>query len=126
MSMILAVLETRCGLSFAGRDVYLNIAGGLKISEPAADLAVAAALISALADVALPKDSVAFGEVALSGDVRAVARTDARLKEAAKLGFKSAFTPGGTEGAGLSVRPIARIGDLAEVLQGPASERRRR
>jgi DNA repair protein RadA/Sms len=126
MSMILAVLETRCGLSFAGRDVYLNIAGGLKISEPAADLAVAAALISALADVPLPKDSVAFGEVALSGDVRAVARTDARLKEAAKLGFKTAFTPDGTEGAGLSVRPIARIGDLAMVLQDPASERRRR
>ncbi len=132
LAMILAVLETRCGLSFGGRDVYLNIAGGLRISEPAADLAVAAALISALADVALPKDSVAFGEVALSGDVRAVARTDARLKEAAKLGFKSAFTPEGAEGAGLSVRPIARIGDLANVLQGSvlggeqASDRRRR
>jgi DNA repair protein RadA/Sms len=87
---------------------------------------VASALISALADVALPKDSVAFGEVALSGDVRAVARTDARLKEAAKLGFKSAFTPEGAEGAGLSMRPIARIGDLVIALEGPASERRRR
>jgi DNA repair protein RadA/Sms len=124
--MILAVLETRCGLGFGDRDVYLNVAGGFRITEPAADLAVAAALISALVDVALPKDSVAFGEVALSGDVRAVGRTDARLKEAAKLGFKSAFAPEGAEGAGIAVRPLARIGDLTAALTGGAGERRRR
>ena len=87
LAMILAVLETRCGLSFSGRDVYLSVAGGLRITEPAADLAVAAALISALADKALPKQCVVFGEVALSGEVRPPGRSDLRLKEAAKLGF---------------------------------------
>src|SRR5262249_49094662 len=68
LAMILAVLETRCGLSFSGRDVYLSVAGGLRITEPAADLAVAAALVSALADKPLPKQCVVFGEVALSGE----------------------------------------------------------
>jgi DNA repair protein RadA/Sms len=128
LAMILAVLETRCGLSFAGRDVYLNIAGGLRIGEPAADLAVAAALISAHADVPLAKDSVAFGEVALSGDIRPVGRTEARLKEAAKLGFNFAFAPEGapTGADGMTVRPVARIGDLAKVLTGLAEERRGR
>jgi DNA repair protein RadA/Sms len=130
LAMILAVLETRCGLGFGGRDVYLNIAGGLRIGEPAADLAVAAALISALDDIPPDKDCVVFGEVALSGDVRPVSRTEARLKEAAKLGFKSAFAPiatdGGAEGAGLAMRSIARIGDLAAALSGGAAERRRR
>ena len=93
LAMILAVLETRCGIAFGGRDVYLNVAGGLKISEPAADLAVAAALISALFDIALPEECVVFGEIALSGDVRPVSRADARLKEALKLGFNAAFLP---------------------------------
>ena len=74
LAMILAVLETRCGLSFSGRDVYLSVAGGLRITEPAADLAVAAALISALADTPLPKQCVVFGEVALSGEVRPAGR----------------------------------------------------
>ncbi|MGE0828061.1 MAG: DNA repair protein RadA [Hyphomonadaceae bacterium] len=129
LAMILAVLETRCGLSFAGRDVYLSVAGGLRITEPAADLAVAAALISALTDEPLPKDCVAFGEVALSGDVRPAGRTDLRLKEAKKLGFKSAFAPprdgAGAELGGLRIREIARIGDLASVLAPPAEGRRR-
>jgi len=116
LAMILAVLETRCGLGFGGRDVYLSVAGGLRITEPAADLAVAAALISALADEPLPQDCVAFGEVALSGDVRPAGRTDARLKEAAKLGFKSAFAPMGAESGLVSVRGIARIGDLVTAL----------
>ena len=97
LAMILAVLETRCGLGFGGRDVYLSVAGGLRITEPAADLAVAAALISALADEPLPQDCVSFGEVALSGDIRPAGRTEVRLKEAAKLGFKSAFAPMGAE-----------------------------
>jgi DNA repair protein RadA/Sms len=125
LAMILAVLETRCGLGFGGRDVYLSVAGGLRITEPAADLAVAAALISALADAPLPKDSVAFGEVALSGDVRPAGRAELRLKEAKKLGFKSAYAPRGVEGAGVSVRAIARIGDLAAALTGSETERRR-
>ena len=116
LAMILAVLETRCGLGFGGRDVYLSVAGGLRITEPAADLAVAAALISALCDEPLPEECVAFGEVALSGDVRPAGRTELRLKEAAKLGFKSAFAPKGAESGTVSVRGIARIGDLAAVL----------
>ena len=89
LAMILAVLETRCGLSFSGRDVYLSVAGGLRITEPAADLAVAAALVSALVDKPLPKHCVVFGEVALSGEVRPAGRADLRLKEAAKLGFNT-------------------------------------
>ena len=92
LAMVLAVLEARCGVSFAWKDVYLNVAGGLRINEPAADLAVAAAIASSAFDVPLPKDSVVFGEISLSGDVRPVGRSDARLKEAAKLGFKTAIT----------------------------------
>ncbi len=123
LAMILAVLETRCGLGFGGRDVYLSVAGGLRIGEPAADLAVAAALISALTDEPLPKDCVAFGEVALSGDVRPVGRTDLRLKEAAKLGFGMAIAPSGAEGGGIKVRQTPRIGDLAALLD-PTGEAR--
>lgn len=93
LAMVLAVLEARCGVSFGGKDVYLNVAGGLKIAEPAADLAVAAALASSIFDTPLPADSVVFGEISLSGDVRQASRTDARLKEAAKLGFKRAIAP---------------------------------
>jgi DNA repair protein RadA/Sms len=119
LAMLLAVLETRCGLGFGGRDVYLSIAGGLKISEPAADLAVAAALISALTDQPLPEDCVVFGETALSGEVRAVGRTELRLKEAVKLGFRRALAPGGASpgpDSPASVREIARLADLAALL----------
>ncbi len=93
LAMILAVLESRCGIPFSGLDVYLNVAGGLKVSEPAADLAVAAALLSAREDVALPADTVVFGEISLSGALRAVGQTENRLKEARKLGFSGAITP---------------------------------
>lgn len=119
LAMILAVLETRCGLSFSGRDVYLSVAGGLRITEPAADLAVAAALVSALADVALPNGSVVFGEVALSGEVRPAGRTDLRLKEAAKLGFARAFAPPqqkGASAAGVKLTTIGHIGELAAAI----------
>lgn len=118
LAMILAVLETRCGLSFSGRDVYLSVAGGLRITEPAADLAVAAALISALADAPLPKQCVVFGEVALSGEVRAAGRSDLRLKEAAKLGFEQALAPPQKKngGAGVKVRQIAHIAELGVML----------
>jgi len=131
LAMILAVLETRCGLSFAGRDVYLSVAGGLRITEPAADLAVAAALASALADEPLEADGVIFGEIALSGEVRPVGRTELRLKEAKKLGFKTAYAPR-REGAGekasesgVRVRDIERISDLTALLASPAEGRRR-
>ncbi|MGH1331683.1 MAG: DNA repair protein RadA [Paracoccaceae bacterium] len=93
LAMILAVLESRCGIPFAGLDVYLNVAGGIKISEPAADLAVAAALLSAREDVAVPTDTVIFGEISLSGALRPVGQTENRLKEASKLGFTSAIAP---------------------------------
>ncbi|MBL3568513.1 DNA repair protein RadA [Rhodovulum sulfidophilum] len=93
LSTTLAVLEARCGIPFAGFDVYLNVAGGLKVTEPAADLAVAAALLSAREDVALPPDCVLFGEISLSGALRPVAQTENRLKEALKLGFSSAIAP---------------------------------
>ncbi len=92
LAMVMAVLEARCGISFAGKDVYLNVAGGLKISEPAADLAVAAALVSSAFDQPLPPKTVVFGEIALSGAIRQVHRTGARLKEASKLGFTNAMT----------------------------------
>jgi DNA repair protein RadA/Sms len=118
LAMIIAVLETRCGLSFSGRDVYLSVAGGLRITEPAADLAVAAALISSLADQPLPKHCVVFGEVALSGEVRPAGRSDLRLKEAAKLGFDQAFAPAQKKAArdGVSVRAIGHISELAAAL----------
>jgi DNA repair protein RadA/Sms len=99
LSMVLAVLEAHCGVRFSQNDVYLNVAGGYRISEPAADLAVAAALVSSLTGLALPGDCVYFGEVSLSGAVRPVAHAQARLKEAEKLGFGQAVTPAGSEDA---------------------------
>ncbi|MBD8553077.1 DNA repair protein RadA [Rhizobium sp. CFBP 8762] len=96
LSMILAVLEAHCGVRLGGHDVYLNIAGGYRITEPAADLAVASALVSSLAGLALPADCVYFGEVSLSGAVRPVAHTGQRLKEAEKLGFSQAVLPSGS------------------------------
>ncbi|WP_375549330.1 DNA repair protein RadA [Oceanicaulis alexandrii] len=116
LAMVLAVLEARCGLGFGGRDVYLNVAGGLKINEPAADLAVAAALISSFLDTALPAEGVAFGEISLSGDVRPVGRADARLKEAAKLGFNRALAPEGVEGAGVKVDSVSTVQALVRRL----------
>ncbi|MBA3878153.1 MAG: DNA repair protein RadA [Sphingobium sp.] len=93
LAMILAVLEARCGLSFSSSEVYLNIAGGYRVQDPAADLAVAAALISALSERPVPVGAVAFGEVALSGEIRPVAHAALRLKEAGKLGFERALLP---------------------------------
>lgn len=93
LSMILAVLEARCGVVFGAKDVYLNVAGGLKLMEPACDMAVAMALVSALTQKPVPADMVVFGEVGLSGEIRAVPQPDLRLKEAEKLGFKKALIP---------------------------------
>jgi DNA repair protein RadA/Sms len=93
LAMITAVLDARCGLAVGLNDIYLNIAGGLRIIEPAADLAVAAALVSALTETAVPADAVIFGEIGLSGRIRPVAHAEARLKEAAKLGFAEAWVP---------------------------------
>ncbi|WP_315762694.1 DNA repair protein RadA [Sphingomonas sp. Y38-1Y] len=120
LSMILAVLEARCGLSFSSAEVYLNIAGGYRLSDPAADLAVAAALVSALSERAVPIDAVAFGEIALSGEVRPVAHANLRLKEAAKLGFQRALaaTSPGTEDGGMRLQSFRTLGALVEHLLG--------
>ena len=113
LSMILAVLEARCGIPFTGLDVYLNVAGGMKISEPAADLAVAAALLSAREDSALPAETVVFGEISLSGALRPVGQTENRLKEAQKLGFTAAIVPAGSKAAGSGGLSLTQMGDLA-------------
>jgi DNA repair protein RadA/Sms len=107
LAMILAVLEARGGLGFGGNEVYLNIAGGLRIAEPAADLACALALISALSDRPVPEDVAVFGEVGLSGEVRRVTQAESRLREAAKLGFHRALAPKSTLGAGTSGKRAA-------------------
>ncbi|HYD27069.1 DNA repair protein RadA [Brevundimonas sp.] len=93
LAMVLAVLEARCGFGFGDQDVYLNVAGGLRINEPAADLAAAAALVSSATDMPLPQGCVVFGEISLSGEIRAVGRAEARLREAQKLGFDQALSP---------------------------------
>ena len=118
LSMVLAVLEAHCGVRLSGHDVYLNVAGGLRIQEPAADLAAAAALVSSLANAPLPADAVYFGEVSLSGAVRPVAQATARLKEAAKLGFARAIIPENASGEaggepGLALEPVRSLADLA-------------
>ena len=95
--MLIAVLEARCGISLSAHDVYLNVAGGLKIAEPAADLAAAAALLSSFSGVALPPERVYFGEISLSGAVRAASHMTARLKEAQKLGFAEGVVPAAGE-----------------------------
>jgi DNA repair protein RadA/Sms len=100
LSMVLAVLEAHCGVRFAQHDVYLNVAGGYRIAEPAADMAVAAALVSSLTGIALPADCVYFGEISLSGAVRPVAHAQQRLKEAEKLGFSQAAMPTTNEDTG--------------------------
>ncbi len=112
LAMILAVLEARCGIPFAGLDVYLNVAGGMKVSEPAADLAVAAALLSAREDVALPSETVVFGEISLSGALRPATQTENRLKEASKLGFTSAIAPAGGKTVGTSGLKLNTMSDL--------------
>lgn len=112
LAMVLAVLEARCGLGFGNRDVYLNVAGGLRISEPAADLAAAAALASSAMDAPLPQGCVVFGEISLSGEVRPVGRTEARMKEAAKLGFDLALAPStASEAAPFRVSAVSRLAE---------------
>lgn len=120
LAMILAVLDARGGVGISGHDVYLNVAGGLKIGEPAADLATAAALISSFTGRALPKDCVFFGEISLSGDVRPGPQAELRLKEAAKLGFTAAVIPQGTKvpGEGLTLHQIRDVGELIEFAGG--------
>ena len=113
LSMILAVLEARCGIAFSGMDVYLNVAGGIRVGEPAADLAVAAALLSAREDRPLPPDMVVFGELSLSGALRPVSQTENRLKEAQKLGFNRAVVPGRSKLGKVAGVDVIELADLA-------------
>lgn len=130
LAMILAVLETRCGIRFSDKEVYLNVAGGIRINEPAADLAVAAALLSALYDLPLPQASVLFGEIGLSGEIRPVARAEGRIKEAEKLGFERAHLPKSTaqnnafKGLTLALKPVETVQDLARELFGAAARKK--
>ena len=132
LAMVIAVLETRCLYDFQGRDVYLNVAGGLRLTEPAADLAAAAALISALIDKPVPRDVVLFGEVGLSGELRPVGQESARMREAERLGFQRALAALATSGSaatnrskkaegaaakGLAPIELSRLSDLAEWLR---------
>lgn len=118
LAMLIAVLDARAGVQLGNADVYLNVAGGLRIGEPAADLAVMASLLSSLSGFALPANTVVFGEVGLSGEVRPVAHADQRLKEAAKLGFEHALAPvrkkasTGSAATGISVTDISHVSDL--------------
>ena len=122
LAMLTAVLEARCGVPLSGRDIFLNVAGGLKISETAADLAVAAALISSVTGRPAPQRTVFFGEVALSAELRQVAQAEARLKEATKLGFENAVMPrprktiGKT--TGISMAQPMTLAELIEIMGG--------
>ncbi|MDR2857899.1 MAG: DNA repair protein RadA [Novosphingobium sp.] len=122
LAMLLAVLEARCGLNFSSAEVYLNVAGGYRLADPAADLAVAAALISALGDRPLPGAAVWFGEISLAGEVRPVAHSAIRQREAAKLGFTRAFGPagGGKTEAGVSYVEIALLPNIVDRILSPA------
>ncbi|WP_235035305.1 DNA repair protein RadA [Roseomonas sp. 18066] len=129
LAMLMAVLESRCRVSLGQNDVYLNIAGGLRVNEPAADLAVAAALVSAATDRPTDPEMVFFGEIGLSGEIRQVAQTDTRLREAAKLGFAAATLPrrvarpGRTASAhdGLKLTEIGHLADLVAPLAAAAA-----
>ena len=119
LAMILAVLEARCGLSLSAAEVYLNVAGGYRLTDPAADLAVAGAIISAFAERPLPADAVLFGEIALSGELRPVAHAPLRLREAAKLGFARAMVPAnGVGDAPLRLESHSRLVDFVDRLLG--------
>lgn len=117
LAMILAVLETNCGIPFGSRDVYLNVAGGLKINEPGADLAVTAAILSSHFQTPLEEGTIIFGEIGLSGEIRIVKQTNLRLKEASKLGFKIAFAPKGKyENSLIEVNQINELSELKNYI----------
>jgi DNA repair protein RadA/Sms len=122
LAMLLAVLESRCGLNFSSAEVYLNIAGGYRLTDPAADLAVAAALISGLADKPLPDKAAWFGEVSLAGEIRPVAHAPLRLREAAKLGFSRSYGPAGAPGLedARGYRGLGALANLVDQVMGCA------
>ncbi len=119
LAMILAVLETHAGARFTGHDVYLNVAGGLRIREPGADLAAAAALVSSLTGNPLPAGMAIFGEIALSGVIRPVGHVEQRMREAVKLGFTEVLTaplPRRPKTEGLKIREISHVTELVAMV----------
>jgi DNA repair protein RadA/Sms len=127
LAMLIAVLEARCGVRLGTHDVYLNVAGGLRLNEPAADLAAAAALISSLSGKPAPEDTVYFGEVSLTGAVRAVSHMDQRLKEARKLGFTSAVLPASALESDRAIGemrllPVSQLEELVALFAAPSLE----
>lgn len=118
LNMLLAVMEKRCGFRLGQKDVFLNLAGGFRVEEPAIDLAVVCAVLSSNADIAIPIDSCFAGEVGLTGEVRPVPRTDQRIAEAKKLGFNRIFIPRGTKGLPLTKGiEVLQVGRVEEVLR---------
>ncbi|MGC0372015.1 MAG: hypothetical protein DGJ47_000719 [Rickettsiaceae bacterium] len=115
LSMIIAVLAVRFGLNLAAHEVYLSVAGGFRVNEPAADLAVAAALISASSNIPLPNNSIFFGEVGLSGEVRKVSQMEARIKEASKLGFTQMYCSPSKQNKD-DIVPIVHLKQLKSLL----------
>ena len=116
LAMILAVLETRAGMRFSDKEVFLNVAGGMKITEPAADVAAALALLSAMLDKPLPTQLVSFGEIGLTGEIRAVSRADTRLKEAQALGFAHAVTPAGGKEKNIAPHRVGHVDGLVKFV----------
>jgi len=119
VALLLAVLERRAGVDLASRDVYVNAVGGVRVGEPAADLALALALASSRLDVPLPEDVVACGEVGLGGEIRRVARSDLRVAEALRLGFRRVLLPEGSAQppAGVPKGALVAVRDLAAALE---------
>lgn len=122
LNMLLAVMEKRCGFKLGQKDVFLNLAGGFRVEEPAIDLAVVCAVLGSNADIAIPMDTCFAGEVGLTGEIRPVTRTDQRIAEAAKLGFARIFVPRGTKGIapvkGINVVPVGRVEEVLGALFG--------
>lgn len=124
LNMLLAVLEKKVGFRLAAKDVFLNIAGGIRVNDPALDLGVVMAVLSSNIDAALPRDTVFAGEVGLSGEIRAVSRIEQRISEAEKLGFKQIFVPYGNQKAltkqtpRIEVKPVSKIADICRTLFG--------
>jgi len=122
LNMLLAVLEKRCGFRLGQKDVFLNLAGGFRVEEPAIDLAVVCAVLSSNADIAIPMDTAFCGEVGLTGEIRPVTRTEQRIAEAAKLGFARIFIPRGTKGVpnnkGIQVVQVAQVNEVLGALFG--------
>lgn len=122
LNMLLAVMEKRCGFKLGQKDVFLNLAGGFRVEEPAIDLAVVCAVLGSNADIAIPMDTCFAGEVGLTGEIRPVTRTEQRIAEAAKLGFARIFVPRGTKGIapvkGIDVVPVGRVEEVLGALFG--------